>query len=325
MIGCGTTTSTDPDNYRLHVPGASLNLVLTGRGGFMARLTWLELRRLRVVRFDENISRIAFVTLAPRRVFITFPTRHEEIWNGVKLRLGDIVFHRLGERIHQRASEPSRWGLISITPEDLADVGSALLGTQLAPPPASKILRPLSKVATHLRRLHAKVCRLVEAKPHMIAHREVARALEQELTCALVNCLTADERCHDMGMRQAHTRVMAQFEDILASRFDAKQPSIRELAAAVGVSERILRRCCMEFLGMGPGEYSRLRRLNLARGALWRANGAIPMVPEIARQYGFSDLREFVAAYRAVFGEFPSATMRNLHPNLRPTVSVESA
>src|SRR5262249_20606132 len=50
MIGCGTSTFTDPDDYRANVPGGSVSLVLTGRGDFKARMTWVSMRRLRLLR-----------------------------------------------------------------------------------------------------------------------------------------------------------------------------------------------------------------------------------------------------------------------------------
>jgi protein-S-isoprenylcysteine O-methyltransferase Ste14 len=44
----GTATFTDPGDYQASVAGASINLVLTGGGNFDGRLTWINLRRLRL-------------------------------------------------------------------------------------------------------------------------------------------------------------------------------------------------------------------------------------------------------------------------------------
>jgi AraC-like DNA-binding protein len=79
---------------------------------------------------------------------------------------------------------------------------------------------------------------------------------------------------------------------------------------ALGVSERTLRACCAEFLGMSPGRYIRLRRLNLVRAALRCADPATTSVGELARRYGFSELGRFAIRYRTIFGETPSATLR---------------
>jgi len=310
MTGCGTVTLTVPDGCRVAVPGASINLVVTSPGDFRARLTWVKLRRLRLVGCRESASRVAFVALAQGRVFVAFPRLFEPapVWSGVKLRSGDIVLHSLGERIYQRTSGETDWGLISLAPDDLAAYCRALSGVDLMIPVATRILRPPPVAAASLLRLHGKVCRLAETKPDMIAHREVARALEQDLLHALVNCLTAVGTREGTRASRRHAEIMARFEDVLASH-DARPLSMAELCAAAGVGERTLRVCCAEFLGMSPGSYARLRRLNLVRAALRQADPATTSIATVARQYGFSELGRFAVVYRTVFGEMPSTTL----------------
>jgi transcriptional regulator GlxA family with amidase domain len=101
---------------------------------------------------------------------------------------------------------------------------------------------------------------------------------------------------------------MTRFQEVLAAHESA--PSLPALSAAVGVPERTLRMYCTEFLGCGPVEYARLRRLNLARSSLLKADDDAASVAGIARLYGFSGPGRFAVAYRALFGEAPSATLR---------------
>jgi AraC-like DNA-binding protein len=61
---------------------------------------------------------------------------------------------------------------------------------------------------------------------------------------------------------------------------------------------------------MNPTTYGRLRRLNLVRATLRRADPATVTVAEVARRYGFSELGRFATTYRSVFGEVPSTTLR---------------
>ena len=103
---------------------------------------------------------------------------------------------------------------------------------------------------------------------------------------------------------------MVQFEDALAANSDPHL-SLPELCSAIGVPERTLRACCSEFLGMSPTRYHLLRRLNLARSALRRANPETTSVAEIARNHQFLELGRFAVAYRTVFGEMPSFTLRS--------------
>jgi AraC-like DNA-binding protein len=311
MAENGTATFTNPDDYQAGIGGASVNLIVTGGGDFNARLTWLNLRRLHVLRGCENLPRIAFFSLSSAQVFVSFPTSAGPplTYGGLGLQFGDVVFHSRGERMHQRTNGGSQWGLISLPPEQLAACGNALTGLKLTSPPAGRVLRPSRSAAVRLLRLYSKACRLAEKRHELIANPEVARALEQELLHALVNCLTADDASGNRKTRRRRADSMVRFEDALAAHSDP-QLNMPELCSAIGVPERTLRVCCTEFLGMSPTHYLLLRRLNLARSALRRANPANASVAEIARTYQFLEPGRFAVTYRTVFGEMPSSTLR---------------
>jgi AraC-like DNA-binding protein len=326
MIGAGTATFTDPGDYQARLVGTNTNLVLTCGGDFKARLTWVELPRLRLLHAREDVARIAFAKLKPWMVFVAFPTSFDppQIWGGVKLNPGDIVFHSLGEQIHQRTSGASQWGFISLAHKDLAACSKALTGIDLGRPPSTRTLRPPSESTVHLLRLHDQACRLAETKPEIIARRETARALEHDLLYTLVHCLTGTDENEHTTARRRQASIMGRFEAVLGTHWD-RQLHAHELSEAVGVPERTLRICCAEFLGMSPGSYVRLRRLNLVRAALRRAEPATATVAEIARRYGFSELGRFAGAYRTVFGETPSTTLRLVRSRARDPASAEFA
>jgi len=311
MAENGTATFTNPDDYQAGIGDASVNFIVTGGGEFNARLTWLNLRRFRVLRASENLPRIAFISLSPARVFISFPSSEGPplTYGGLGVQFGDVVFHSRGERTHQRTNGESQWGLISLPPEQLAACGKALTGRKITSPPAGRVLRPSRSAATRLLRLHSKACRLAEKRHELTANPEVARALEQELLHALVNCLTADGANGNRKTQPHHADIMVRFEDALAAH-SGPQPNMPALCSAVGVPERTLRVCCTEFLGMSPTRYLLLRRLNMARSALRRADPATASVAEIARDHHFLEPGRFAVTYRAIFGEMPSSTLR---------------
>ncbi len=61
---------------------------------------------------------------------------------------------------------------------------------------------------------------------------------------------------------------------------------------------------------MSPQQYLTVRRMNLARRAL---RGPVPgnrSVTDIATSYGFWHFGRFSAAYRSLFNELPSETLR---------------
>jgi transcriptional regulator GlxA family with amidase domain len=84
---------------------------------------------------------------------------------------------------------------------------------------------------------------------------------------------------------------------------------IPELCAAIGVSDRTLRVCCQEQLGMSPKRYLLLRRMHLARRALRDSAPAMTTVTEIATQFGFWQFGRFAGEYKSLFGEAPSITL----------------
>jgi AraC-like DNA-binding protein len=311
MAENGTATFANPDDYQAGIDGANVNLIVTGGGEFKARLTWLNLHRFHVLRGCENLPRIAFISLSPAQVSVSFPASEGPplIYGGLALRFGDVVFHSRGERMHQRTSGESQWGLISLPPGQLAACGNALMGLKITSPPVGRVLRPSRNVASDLLRLYSRACRLAETRHKLIANPEVARALEQELLHALVNCLIAEDVSGNLKTRRHHADIMVRFEDAV-STLRGPQLNMSALCAAIDVPERTLRVCCAEFLGMSPTRYLLLRRLNRARSALRRADPAKASVAEIARSCQFAEPGRFAVTYRAVFGEMPSTTLR---------------
>jgi AraC-like DNA-binding protein len=310
MAESSTLTFTDPDGYAAAFDDTRITLTVTGSGDFEARLIRLKLHHLEVLSCYESLPRIVYISLPADRIFISFPIGVTSlISNGTALRSGDIVMHGRCERMHQRSAAASRWGLISLSPEQLAGCGKALTGRPIASPRASRILRPSRSEASRFRRLFTQACRLAENRHRLIERPEVARALEQETLHAIINCLTVDDASDNPRARRRHAAAMVRFEEIIGRRIDDKL-NIPVLCAEVGIPERTLRLCCTEFLGVSPTRYLLLRRLNKVRWALRRADPATTSVTEIARNYQFQELGRFAETYRTTFGELPSATLR---------------
>src|SRR6266478_3975081 len=218
MPGSGTRTFLDPDRYEASLRQAQVELVVTSPGAFKARLIWAELHHSQLLRCEEDFPRIAYLSLPLRLAFVAFPAQPGPlpVWRGTELQAGDIVFHSLGERLHQSTPGPSIWSVIALDPVQLDKYGRALSGKPLSSPPEGRIVRPYLRDAARLKRLHAQACRLAETKPKVLSHPEVARAIEQGLIHALVTCLGA--RARDDGTARLHnTRIMARFEEVLAN------------------------------------------------------------------------------------------------------------
>ena len=306
------TEIVEPDDYQTGLRACGIELLLTCTGRLTAGLTRIELCRLRLLCAQESMARVAYLKLAPALAFVTFPAEGDPgmTWAGVSLRPGDIVFHCLGEQMYQRTTGGCRWGAISLVPSDLVAHGRAIAEQDLVPPPDGRVIRAPPSAARWLKRLHKKVCRLAETKPDFIVHPEVARALEQELIYALVTCLVRGEVVGKAPAQRRHARIMTRFAELLTSDPASPMP-MPELCRALGVSERGFRMCCVEFLGMSPNLYLRLRRLHAARAELRYADPETSCVAEIARRHGFSQVGRFATAYRRLFGEKPSESLRH--------------
>ena len=311
MPGSGTRTFLDPDHYAASLRQAQLELVITSRGNFRARVTWAELHHLQLLRCEEDFPSIGYVSLAPRLVFVGFPAHSGPlpVWGGRELQAADIMFHSRGERLHQSTPGPSIWSVIALDPMQLDKYGRALWGKPLSSPPEGRVVRPSLRDAARLKRLHAQACRLAETRPKILAHPEVARAIEQGLIHALVTCLTAAKvEEHGAAIRH-HARIMVRFEEVLAEHL-GRPLHMAELCELICVTDRTLRLCCAEFLGISPTRYVLLRRLKDVRIALRDADSDTANIAELARRFGFTELVRFAEAYQAVFGEAPSTTLR---------------
>ena len=311
MPNCGSTKFTEADDYQASARGGvSFNLVFNCQKDFKARLTWLKLRHLFLLRGQETLPRVAHIALTPEQIFIALPSSNNPpiIYDGVEVRRGDLVFHSLGDRTHQLTRGPSEWGYISLAPEHLASWAKVLTGSELTPSAAPRILQPYPRDAAHLSQLHAAACRLVESKSEIIGRPEVARAIEQDILRALVNCLVCKDARNYSASNRRHADIVARLESVFAQDPERNMQML-ELCAAVGAPERTLRACCTEFFGMSPHRYILLRRLNMVHTELRRSPAE--SVEKVARRYGFSELGRFAALYQDAIGKLPSATLRD--------------
>jgi AraC-like DNA-binding protein len=321
MPGSGVRTFTDPEAYRAALRQAQIDLVMVCCGTFAARLTWVELNHLYLLRCQEDHSRIAYVSLPRGLAFAAFQTASgpTPFWAGTELQLGDLVFHSPGEHFHYRTTGPCFWNLIALTAEDLEEFGRTLFGTRLTPPPTGQILRPAPQEFACLQRLHTAACRVAETKPRTLGHREAARSLEQDLILALVSCLMASVGRATTGAKGEHARIMVQFEEIVAAHL-REPPPLPKLCQVIGTTARTLQSCCAEFLGMSPSRYVHLRRLKEVRVAFRNADPTAASITEVINGWGFVETgARFEAAYLAIFGETPLTTFR--HPRRSGTFS----
>jgi AraC-like DNA-binding protein len=228
------------------------------------------------------------------------------IWDGVEMRVGEMITLGPGQRVHARSNGPCQWGAIRLLVEKFVQYGGAVSGAAFVVPPVAR-WRPPRAALRQLRNLHQAAVRTAEARSGVLADREAAHGLEQQVIHALVEAMSARSMDEETEAACRHRGILVRFEDLLASQ---PIPSITEICGALGVSHHILREFCKKHLGISPSHYRRLRGMQLAHRTLRDANPGTASISAVASRYGFRDPGRFAVNYRALYGETPSATSR---------------
>jgi AraC-like DNA-binding protein len=312
MPGSVTSLFSEPKDFETALlKEGVLSLLITRRDEFRARLTEVALHRVRVSAFEEQLARIAFVAVPADMLLVSLPIgdRPAPIWGGMGMRADEFITVSPGERSHARTDGPSRWGAIWLPAQELARYGRALIGATFAIPPGALRWRPLPAAGRDLRQLHRAAIRMAKTRPEVLVGADAAHGLKQQLIHALVECLSAGSADEATPATRWHRDIAIRLEDLIQAQPD-QNPSMAEICAALGVSDRTLRRCCEEQLGISPTGYLRLRRMQLVHNTLRRGGLDAVSVSAVARRYGFRGLGRFASNYLALFGELPSATLR---------------
>jgi AraC-like DNA-binding protein len=308
-------TFSDPDDYHSYAKtiGAGVKPTLLTPGDYHVAVTSIHLEQMHVSRNEVSLPRLLHNAYPDRYHTLGFYIDDEHppsLVNGQDIASDNVIVAPRGAEAFSRSTTSLASASLCLPPDRLSVAAKALLGYELDVGPSLRFTQLPPALLLRLRGLLWAACNLAETVPDILAHREVARAMEQQLTRVMVKCFaTGLDRAHDAAI-QDPIRVMRRFQEVLEANPD--QPIyLTDMCAEVGVADRTLRSHCMQHLGITPHRYLWLRRMNLARFALTRADPKTRTVTEIATNYGFGELGRFAVAYRRLFGESPSATLRS--------------
>jgi hypothetical protein len=312
MPAAGSSIFTDVDGYQANLPDM-MDLLVPAPRLFHARLTWVQMSHLGLLRAEEESPRVAYVTLPAELVFLTFPTKRDSplICDGAELQFGQIMLHGAGDRLHQRTTGASSWGSISLPPAMLTTYSRTIANRSLGLPRVRQRLRPLAKDRDFLLRLHAQAGRMADRALDRFGHEEVVRALEQDLILALVNCLS-DSDCDDVADTEREVpSISVRFEAMLATN-PCQLLRVIDICDAIDITAQGLKAFCSRALGMSAYRYQRLRRLKRVRAELLRVDTVPGRVVEVLGRYGFADIHRFIADYWNAYGEMPPIPPRKM-------------
>jgi AraC-like DNA-binding protein len=287
-------------------------------GRFLFKLTQIGMNRLWVARYSLSLPQVNVFSITPERTVIGFLTEPGSSvrYRGTNVLPTDIIINRADEA-HQQIDASLHGGTMSLPTDELNAAIEAVIGRDFMQKLAKPIVRPSPALISRLLKLHKEVGQLANMAPEVIELPEVCRALEEQLIHLMVRCLAECAGIENTVGGSRHNAIIAKFEDYLAAHSD--QPLyLTKICAGIGVTERTLRVACVEHLGIGPIRYLSLRRMHLVRRALLGADASKTNVTRIVTDHGFWQLGRFSTAYRGLFKELPSETLRR--PVVQPTM-----
>jgi AraC-like DNA-binding protein len=301
----------DPLPCQAAVQAADVQIFPTAKGDFQVEMTQIGMSRLWMQRFHVALPQISIVACKSDRQSIGFLTESNSSrlqHCGLDVLPGDIVVNR-SDVVHQRSGADYHLGTMSLPLDELDTAVKAIIGREFIKSVDQRIIHPNPALMSRLLKLHRTVGQLGHDVPDILQLPEVLRALESQLVHVMIRCLAEGAAVEATTGSRRHDAIIARFEEFLEANPDRPLYLI-EICAAIGVAERTLRASCEEHLGMGPIRYLTLRRMYLARRALLRADPSSSTVTRIVTDHGFWELGRFSVAYRALFGESPSETLR---------------
>jgi AraC-like DNA-binding protein len=310
MSSSAVRTFADPDDFAASFLATNVEMTILGRGRFEAKVVRIDLGGLQMRRLSDNLPRIAHVADVAEEAIISFRTEPGPrlTRDGAEMLTPNIIWRSNAASYLHRSDGFASWASISVPVETIASIGAVIAGCDLTPPKDALTITPPTAALAKLQRLHAAAGSLAENAPAVIAHPEAAHGLEQALIEAMVGCLATGEPGEDKSSLRQHAAIMRRFRRVMEENRD-QALFIPEVCTAIGASERTLRTCCQELMGVSPKRYLLLRRMHLVRRGLRESAPTATNVTEVATRCGFWQFGRFAGEYKSLFGELPSATL----------------
>ena len=157
----------DPWEFQTAI-GAAKKVLLTAPGKYQSQLTSIDMRRLGMHRAAVSLPLVAQVAAPQGRTSIHFLANAHQTpirQNGMELPPGVIVLCSSGAEHHCRTSTEVCWGAMSLTPDDLAAAGRALVDCELTASAVPRLIQPPPHLMTRLLNLHEAASRLAATAP----------------------------------------------------------------------------------------------------------------------------------------------------------------
>lgn len=170
-----------------------------------------------------------------------------------------------------------------------------------------RLLKPPPHATRRFASLVHRFLAATESEPQLVDHEAALDSYRQELLSATRELFSGQRSATSPYNRWR--RLTQSALDVARSR-PHELLSVSELARRTGAPERTLRTAFHRSYGVSPNQYLRIHRLCQARRLLLVSDPDETTVTQVAFGLGFWDLGRFAGAYRTLFGERPSETLR---------------
>ena len=171
-----------------------------------------------------------------------------------------------------------------------------------------QLLQPPPHVTRRFTSLVRRFLSSAESRSQLLDSPVALDCFQNELLTATKDLFTGCQHLPCRNFVRWYGQTKSTLE--LAMSHPDQSLSISDLALQDGVPERTLRTAFQRCYGLSPVEYLRILRLHQARRLLLGSCQDETTVTQIAFGLGFWDLGRFAGAYRQLFGERPSETLR---------------
>ncbi|XZE55075.1 helix-turn-helix domain-containing protein [Planctomycetaceae bacterium SH139] len=198
------------------------------------------------------------------------------------------------------------WIMVVVPPSLLFHTDPEYERASIASP---HLLKPPPRVTRQFMSLVSRFLSVAESKPLLLDSHAAVESFRNEFLATTRELFATSEASSSRNFVRWRRQTMTTIE--LAENQSDRLLTVPDLAQDSGVAERTLRTAFRKCYGLSPVEYLRIRRLHEARRLLRASCPDETTVTRVAFSLGFWDLGRFAGAYRLLFGELPSRTLRN--------------
>ena len=261
-------------------------------------------------RFGRRLHQMGETPRRLRTFVIPGDAEFRLFWRGKEVTGNDIgVFPLNG--VLDSASLPGFDVFVPSLPQTLLDERSSVLGLPTIDDIAgqSEVVACEPASVASLRHWLRGVMSELLRDPGVLRDQQTSDEIAWAIAGNLLKTLATGREIVSESTRTPRLRVCDDSLDFIAAH-PGQSLTVREIADAVGTSERTLRRAFQDRFGVSTKEYMKARRLSAIRRDLCRLSPHETEVRQVALRWGFWHSSQFAQDYRRAFGELPSDTLK---------------